>query len=136
MLVSRVHRFIQSAPAVDAEPLEASELKLHRDALVADRGNYEPAVSRNRRSGTACRSGAAARGLERPGPEIGRIGVEAEDELTFPLLNERGEPVAERLSVLADQPPLTVCLSFAPAENRGTLLAAIWMRSPVCGLTP
>jgi hypothetical protein len=27
-------------------------------------------------------------------------------------------------------------LRAEPALNRGTLLAAIWIRSPVCGLTP
>lgn len=69
-------------------------------------------------------------------PKLGRVGIEAENELTFPFLDKRCEAVAKGLNLRLDQPPLTVCLSFAPAENFGTLLAAIWIVSPVCGLTP
>lgn len=69
-------------------------------------------------------------------PKLGRIGVEAENELTLPFFNKRCEAVAKGLMLGLDQPPLTVCLSLAPAENFGTLLAAIWIVSPVCGFTP
>jgi hypothetical protein len=126
------------SPAGRAEPLKAGELKLYTDTIAADRGDDRAAVGRYGAGGSLNRrlAGDAVDGLDRRPPEPGRVGVETDDELTLSFLNERGEPVAERLRAICDQPPLTVFLSFAPAENRGTLLAAIWMRSPVWGLTP
>lgn len=69
-------------------------------------------------------------------PEFRRVRIEAENELTGPFFDKRCESVAKGLRLSLDQPPLTVCLSFAPAENFGTLLAAIWIVAPVWGLTP
>lgn len=75
-------------------------------------------------------------GLDLSRPKFGRVRIETEDELTLSFFNEYCEAVAKGLMRSLDQPPLTVCLSFAPAENFGTLLALIWIVSPVCGLTP
>ena len=78
---------------------------------------------------------------DRRGPKPRGIGVETEHDLTATLLYERREPVGEgipgayaRVSSWAQ--PLTADLSAEPALKRGTLLAAISIRSPVCGLTP
>lgn len=133
MLVDRRDGLLKRSPAGRPEPLKAGELKLYSYTVTADRGDYRAAVGRYRSRGSVNRrlAGDAVNGLDRRPPESGRVGVETEDELTLSFLNERGEPVAERLRAICDQPPLTVFLSFAPAENRGTLLAAIWMRSPV-----
>ena len=68
---------------------------------------------------------AAVHGLDRVRPKLGRVGIEAENELTLSFLNERCESVAKGLKLTLDQPPLTVALSLAPGENLGTLLAAI-----------
>ena len=38
---------------------------------------------------------ATAHGLDRDLPQGGRVGVEAENDLAAPLLDERGEPVSE-----------------------------------------
>jgi hypothetical protein len=38
---------------------------------------------------------AIAHGLDRDLPQRGRVGVEAEDDLAAPLLDERSEPVSE-----------------------------------------
>ena len=68
-------------------------------------------------------------------PDRGR----AQHDLAAALFDERDEPFGEMIPVslpLSSQAPLTVSLSSAPAKNFGTLLAAIWIRSPVCGLTP
>lgn len=93
------------------------------------------------------RRGAGWRSAPLPGPDsrrpqAGRIGVEAENDLTATLLYERRKPVGEGLPGTEArvngwvQPRLTAVFSAEPALNRGTLLAAISIRSPVCGLTP
>jgi hypothetical protein len=40
-------------------------------------------------------AGATAHGLDRDRPQGGGIGVEAEDDLAAPLLDEGGQPVGE-----------------------------------------
>ena len=71
--------------------------------------------------------------LPLPG-QVGRIGVEAETDLTAALLNERRKPIGE--AGKARQPPLTWLFKAEPAENRGTLPPGIVILSPVRGLTP
>ena len=78
---------------------------------------------------------------DRRRPEAGGIGVETENYLTAALFDERREPVGKWLPgaearVSCGVQPLTAFLSAEPALNRGTLLAAISIRSPVWGLTP
>jgi hypothetical protein len=102
-------------------------------------------------------------GNDRARPQGGRVGVEPEHDLAAALLDERRQaireagvhafvlpegaspvdaagcqPVAFRYDYWpgAPAPDLTAFFSDEPALNRGTLLAAIWIRSPVCGLTP
>lgn len=80
--------------------------------------------------------GVTVHGLDRDWPELGRVRIETENELALPSGDQISEAVAKGCCRRLDQPPLTVCLSFAPAENFGTLLALIWIFSPVCGFTP
>jgi hypothetical protein len=70
-------------------------------------------------------AGRTVTGLDLSRPKLGRVRIETEDELTLSLFNEICQTIAKRLRRGLDQPPLTVCLSFAPAENFGTLLALI-----------
>jgi hypothetical protein len=106
--------------------------------VVGDRGRGKRPRLVGRRSGGRRPAGTRP---DRRGPQPRGIGVETEDDLTATLLYERREPVGEgipgacaRVSRWAQ--PFTADLSADPALNRGTLLAAISMRSPVCGLTP
>ena len=71
-------------------------------------------------------------GPDRDRPQAGRVGVEAEDDLAAALLYERRQPIREA----SGQVPLMLFFRADPALNFGTLLAAIWILSPVCGLTP
>ena len=71
------------------------------------------------------------------GPVVGlrcdpglEYGVAAEADLTAALLDERRSPIDEVTQ------PLTAFFRAEPAENRGTLLAAMVIRSPVRGFTP
>jgi hypothetical protein len=70
----------------------------------------------------------------RTGRKRGGIGIEAEADLAAALRDRGREPVGEGLGQA--QPPLTVDLSPAPAENFGTLPPGIVIRSPVRGFTP
>ena len=76
-------------------------------------------------------------------PQLRRIGIESEDDLGLALRYVAGQPVPERDSGRPDpvvreldQLPFTAFLRPEPAENFGALDAAIWIFSPVCGLTP
>ena len=71
-------------------------------------------------------------GPDRDPPQLGRVGVEAEDDLAAALLYERRKPISEMRQVVA----LIDFFKAEPALNFGTLLAAIWIFSPVCGFTP
>ena len=77
-------------PAGCAEPLEAGELQLHRDA-----GRPRPSISSPQAASTAL---AAAPRARRPGPwrrEPRRVGVEAEADLALALVDERRQAVRE-----------------------------------------
>jgi hypothetical protein len=107
--------------------------------VVGDRRGRERAGFLGRGPG---RWRAARPGVDRRRPQAGRIGVEAENDLAAALFDERRQPVGKRIpggearvGTLV-QPLLTALLSAEPALNLGTLLAAISMRSPVCGFTP
>jgi hypothetical protein len=80
-----------------AQPLEAGELRLYGHARVTGGLYCRAAVQLNGRGGELARVAAAAiaHGLDRDRPERGWVGVEAEDDLTAPLLDERGKPVRE-----------------------------------------
>src|SRR5207253_10328999 len=67
-------------------------------------------------------------------PQLARVRVQSEHDLGLALGDALRKLVAEaqRLS----QRPFTALLRLLPAVNRGTRDAAIWMRSPVRGLTP
>ena len=71
-------------------------------------------------------------GPDRDLPEIGRVGVEAEDDLAAALLYERRNSICEMRQAVS----LMLFFRAEPALNFGTLLAAIWILSPVCGFTP
>jgi hypothetical protein len=62
--------------------------------------------------------------------EFGRIGIEAEADLTAALNDERRSPIDKETQ------PLTFFFRAEPAEKRGTLPPAMVMRSPVRGFTP
>jgi len=68
---------------------------------------------------------AAVRAFQRGRPQHRRVRVEAQHDPAPTLFYERREPVREVLQ------PFTAFFRAEPAENRGTLLAAIWIRSPV-----
>jgi hypothetical protein len=78
---------------------------------------------------------------QRVGPQLRRIGIEAQDYLGLALGNELGQPIGEVLTgwtaLVAlcgpDQPPLTAFFRPDPAVKRGTLDAAIWIGCPVRG---
>jgi len=76
-------------------------------------------------------------------PQLRRIGIESENDLGLALRYVAGQPVPEWDSGRPDpvvreldQLPFTAFLRPEPAENFGALDAAIWIFSPVCGLTP
>jgi hypothetical protein len=125
---------LEHRPADRAERLEARQLQLHRDAGLRGRVDQGSAVLENRaprglRRRKACGLlGSAGR------PQRARIGVQAEHDLRLTLGDSCGEGVAE--GVRLAQRPFTALLSPLPAVKRGTRDAAIWMRSPVRGLTP
>ena len=132
-LASRGANLFQRRPAGRAQALEAGELRLDRDAgraglldqpaaVVGDRGG--------RRLGGRC-LGAASGPV--PG-QLGRVGVEAEADLTAALFDERREPIREMAQLVAQ--PLTLVFSAEPAEKRGTLPPGMVILSPVRGLTP
>src|SRR5207302_7689522 len=92
------------------------------------------AVAQHRRGGLL--GGGAGRGRLGLGgrPQLVGIGVEAEHDLRLALGHARGEGVAE--TALQAQLPLAALFKALPAVKRGTREAAMWMRSPVRGLTP
>lgn len=47
-----------------------------------------------------------------------------------------GQVAVDRAPVLLSAQRLTASFSLLPAENRGALVAAMYIRSPVDGLTP
>jgi hypothetical protein len=71
-------------------------------------------------------------GPDRDRPQVGRVGVEAEDDLAATLIDQRRNSICEMRQVVA----LIDFFKAEPALNFGTLLAAIWIFSPVCGFTP
>lgn len=126
--------FFKGPPAGGAKALEAGELGLDGDAggsraldqaaaVVGDRGGRQLG---GRRIGVA---------RARPLPsQLGRVGVEAETDLTATLFNERREPIGKARQRV--QPPLTLVFRAEPAEKRGTLPPGMVILSPVRGLTP
>lgn len=117
-------------PTGRAEPLEAGELGLDRDAGGTGALDQRATVGDDRPGRTlGSRGGRNVRPL--PG-ELRRIGVEAEADLAAALFDERRKPIRE--GNLAQ--PLTLDFSAEPAEKRGTLPPGIVIRSPVRGLTP
>ena len=148
---------VEGGYAGGPEALEARELRLDGHARGAGGFDRRAAVEFDRRGGELGRLAVTtAYGLDRDLPQGGRVGVEAEDDLAAPLLDERGEPVSEGengsdttaaealpagLSLILRRcalyiEPLTAFFRAEPALKRGTRLAAIWIRSPVCGFTP
>src|SRR4051794_14858594 len=131
----------QRLPARCAEPLEAGELRLHRDASGARRVDQRSALLEHRGRGTigavgqvrpwrtSIRRVALTRALA---PQLCRVRIEPQAHLAPALLDERPEPVSER----RDYPPLTFFFSPEPAEKRGTLPPGMKIRSPVRGFTP
>ena len=98
------------------------------------RVDQRAAVREDRRRRGAAGIGDARRCGRGIGPQRRRIGVEAEDELGLSLGDPRRERVAEaRVRVSAPSPRSS---GRCPPVNRGTREAAIWIRSPVRGLTP
>ena len=90
--------------------------------------------------GRGCAPGTGGHGL---GPQLRRVGIEAQNHLGLAQCDVAGQPVSEwnpgrprPVDRLRDQLPLTAFLRPEPAENFGAFEAAIWIRSPVCGLTP
>jgi hypothetical protein len=93
-LARRLGGLSERLPARRAEALEASELELDRDASRAGALDQPPAVASDGRCrGVRRRAGGRLPGI---GVERGGIGVEAETDLTAPLLDELGEPIGER----------------------------------------
>ena len=129
----------ERSPARRAEPLEAGELRLDRDAGLAGGGDHRAAVRRD--CGGRLLGGAAlARGTRRGGgPEPRRVGIEPEDDLRLAPLDEARQPVREarpgRRLVQGDCgcQLLTAFFSAAPALNFGDFDAAMRIFSPVRG---
>jgi hypothetical protein len=82
---------LEGRPSRRSQPLEARELRLHRNAGRAGRRDQADAVGRDRVRGSRPWIG----GFARLGLEPRWIGVEAEADLATPLLDEGGEPVGE-----------------------------------------
>ena len=77
------------------------------------------------------------------GPELRGVGIEPQNDLGLAAGDVAGQPVTEGcaggphlVQSVGDQPFLTDFLRPEPAENFGAFDAAIWIFSPVCGLTP
>jgi hypothetical protein len=85
----------ERVPAGGSQPLEAGELRLDGDAGGAGPLDQGPAMPGDRGSRQLCRRrlGVACR-LPLPG-QLGRVGVEAETDLTAALLNERRQPIGK-----------------------------------------
>jgi hypothetical protein len=85
----------ERGPTGRAEPLEAGELRLGRDARGA-RGVDQRAAVRGDRAGRA-RSGrpVGGCGAERLRPESRRVGIEAQDDLGLAPGDRVGEPVGD-----------------------------------------
>ena len=116
-------------PPRGAKALEARDLELGGDALVGHGLEDEPAVRRHGARGALSRSARRA-SPGRSGPELGRIGVEPQNQLGRPLRDGARDPIAEAECYL------TAFFRAAPAENFGTRVAAMWILSPVAGLRP
>src|SRR5690606_32564291 len=99
---------------------------------------------RRRGIGVAGQHGRATRAVTLGRPEVRGVRVEADDHLRPASPNETRQSLRERLSParwcregqIVPRQPFTALLSPEPAVKRGTRVAAIWMRSPVRGLTP
>ena len=85
---------LERPPARPAEALEAGELRLGGDAGGAGRRDQRQAVLGDR---VGRGLGGSAR-RPRARPQRGRIGVEPEADLAAALVDERREPVGERLA--------------------------------------
>ena len=116
------------------KPLEAGELKLDGHAGLRGGVDHFPAVADQRRAGEHARRPARPFPAA-PGPQ--RVGgrVEPEHDLRLALGHARGQGVA-KATARRQRLPFTALLRPLPAVKRGTREAAIWMRSPVRGLTP
>ena len=123
---------LKRSPAGCPQPLEAGELQLYRYARL--RGGIDQSVAMDDdRARSALRGGPVRRRRAAVRPERSGVGVDAEHDLGLAPGHARGEGVAERSP---GQRPFTALFSPLPAVKRGTRDAAIWMRSPVRGLTP
>jgi len=85
----------QRAPAGRSQSLETGELRLDSDAGGAGPLDQGPAMPSDRGGRQLCRRRfGIARRLPLPG-QLGRVGVEAETDLTAALLNERRQSIGK-----------------------------------------
>src|SRR6185503_2978037 len=103
--------------SVGAQPLEARELELDRHARPARGLDRRAAVARDRVRGQPPPLGEILDrrrlGPDRDLPQLGRVGVEAEDDLAAALLDERRNSICEMRQTVA----LIAFFSAEPALN-------------------